>query len=80
MKALVTLEDFSVASSKEDDTVFKLKDSFHYYKENPLQKSAFKFEEWQPEEVCIISYTSGTSGFTKGVLIPERSLVSNIVL
>ena len=33
----------------------------------------------EPDETCILSYTSGTSGFTKGVMIPERSLVSNIV-
>jgi long-chain acyl-CoA synthetase len=35
--------------------------------------------EWGTEESCVISYTSGTSGFTKGVLIPARSLASNIV-
>ncbi|NQU52347.1 MAG: AMP-binding protein, partial [Bacteroidetes bacterium] len=54
-------------------------DSFEYYKKNQLTKNGFVFEEWEPEEMCVISYTSGTSGFTKGVMIPERSLVSNII-
>ena len=32
----------------------------------------------QPDELALISYTSGTSGFSKGVMIPYRALVSNI--
>jgi long-chain acyl-CoA synthetase len=39
----------------------------------------FELDEFEPEDLCIISYTSGTSGFTKGVMIPARSLLSNIV-
>lgn len=31
-----------------------------------------------PEELAVINYTSGTSGFSKGVMIPFRALVSNI--
>ena len=32
----------------------------------------------QPESLALISYTSGTSGFSKGVMIPYRALLSNI--
>ena len=31
-----------------------------------------------PEELALISYTSGTSGFSKGVMLPYRSLWNNI--
>ena len=31
-----------------------------------------------PEELALISYTSGTSGFSKGVMIPYRALLSNV--
>ena len=31
-----------------------------------------------PDSLALISYTSGTSGFSKGVMIPYRALVSNI--
>jgi len=31
-----------------------------------------------PEDLAIINYTSGTSGFSKGVMLPYRSLMSNI--
>lgn len=79
LQALVVLENFSLHKAKDVNIQYKLNDAFKYYKENKLEKSAFAFEEWQKEDMCIISYTSGTSGFTKGVMIPERSLVSNII-
>ena len=31
-----------------------------------------------PDELAIINYTSGTSGFSKGVMLPYRSLCSNL--
>jgi long-chain acyl-CoA synthetase len=77
--AILNLDDFSLHSAKDEHVRFKLDDAFQYYKENKLEKDNFRFEEWEREETCIISYTSGTSGFTKGVMIPERSLVSNII-
>ncbi|HUX54956.1 MAG TPA: AMP-binding protein [Williamwhitmania sp.] len=33
----------------------------------------------EPEELAIINYTSGTSGFSKGVMLPYRSLISNLL-
>lgn len=32
----------------------------------------------QPDEVCVINYTSGSTGMSKGVMVPYRSLWSNI--
>lgn len=37
----------------------------------------FRHEE-SPEELAIINYTSGTTGFSKGVMIPYRALWSNL--
>ena len=36
------------------------------------------YYEDSPEDVAIINYTSGTSGFSKGVVLPYRSLWSNL--
>jgi long-chain acyl-CoA synthetase len=77
--AVLILEDFSLHKAKDENFQYKIKDSFQYYEQNPLKKTGFSFTEWKSDETCILSYTSGTSGFTKGVMIPERSLVSNIV-
>lgn len=79
LQAIIVLEDFSIYSAKDENIKYKLADGFQYYKENKLTPKGFVFEEWEREDMCVISYTSGTSGFTKGVMIPERSLVSNII-
>lgn len=36
------------------------------------------FYRGKPDELAIINYTSGTSGFSKGVMLPQRSFWSNI--
>ena len=79
VEVVLVLEDFSLHAARGEDMQYKLADSFEYYQNNKLTKRGFQFEEWDREDACIISYTSGTSGFTKGVMIPERSLVSNII-
>ena len=32
----------------------------------------------QPEELCMLNYTSGTTGFSKGVMLPYRALWGNV--
>lgn len=36
------------------------------------------YHEQDPEELAIINYTSGTTGFSKGVMIPYRAMWSNL--
>ena len=36
------------------------------------------YKEEDPEQLCIINYTSGTTGFSKGVMIPYRAMWSNL--
>ena len=38
------------------------------------------YYEDSPDELAIINYTSGTSGFSKGVMLPYRSILTNIRL
>lgn len=79
LKGVVALEDFSLHVAKDENLAYKLADGFQYYKENVVSKSSFHFSDWKGEDLCMISYTSGTSGFTKGVMIPARSLHSNLI-
>ena len=39
---------------------------------------SINYYEDQAEELAIINYTSGTSGFSKGVMIPFRAIASNL--
>lgn len=44
-----------------------------------VNPEVFQLEETDQDDLCVISYTSGTSGFTKGVMLPVRSILSNII-
>lgn len=37
-----------------------------------------KFSDIDNEKMAVLSYTSGTTGFSKGVMIPHRSLAANV--
>jgi long-chain acyl-CoA synthetase len=44
-----------------------------------LKKSDVKYFNENPEDVALISYTSGSTGHSKGVMLPYRSLWSNVI-
>mgnify|MGYP000656263258 FL=1 len=43
-----------------------------------FRKEHVAYYEDQSEELAMINYTSGTTGFSKGVMLPYRALWSNI--
>ena len=45
---------------------------------NNFEPGDLNYYEDSAEELAIINYTSGTSGFSKGVMIPYRAIYSNI--
>ena len=45
---------------------------------NVFTPDALDYYMDSPEELAIINYTSGTSGFSKGVMIPYRAILSNL--
>lgn len=55
-----------------------LNESFGKKYPNNFTKEDLNYYEDSPEELAIINYTSGTSGFSKGVMIPYRAIRSNI--
>ena len=76
---IISLTDFSALSfqrQEEKDRWTKCFSLEHAGKSSPEN---FELDEYQEEDLSIISYTSGTSGFTKGVMIPARGLLSNII-
>ncbi len=38
-----------------------------------------RFEEFSQDDIAVISYTSGTTGFSKGVVLQHKSLYGNIL-
>ncbi|MCR5760333.1 MAG: AMP-binding protein [Bacteroidales bacterium] len=43
-----------------------------------LQPEDLDYYEDSPDELALINYTSGTSGFSKGVMLPYRALYANM--
>ena len=55
-----------------------LNEDFGHRYPNNFEPGDLNYYEDSSEELAIINYTSGTSGFSKGVMIPYRALYSNI--
>ncbi len=55
-----------------------LNEEFGHRFPNNFEPEDLNYYQDSAEELAIINYTSGTSGFSKGVMIPYRALYSNI--
>ena len=55
-----------------------LNEEFGHRYPNNFEPGDLNYYEDSAEELAIINYTSGTSGFSKGVMLPYRALYSNI--
>ena len=78
IKGVVSLTDFSALSFKTPEEKDLWEKCYSAEYAGPSTPDTFELAEYDREDLTIISYTSGTSGFTKGVMIPSRSLLSNL--
>ena len=76
---VVSLTDFSALSFNDQSEKDKWSRCFTPEFAGKSSPENFELDEFQDDDLSVISYTSGTSGFTKGVMIPARSLLSNII-
>lgn len=76
---VVSLNDFSALSFKNQEEKVRWGSCFSPEHAGISNPENFELDDYNNEDLSIISYTSGTSGFTKGVMIPAHSLLSNIV-
>lgn len=83
LEAIILINDFSLVSSKREqitETRERLNEMFgkKYPKSFGPDDICYHQEE-SGDELAMINYTSGTSGFSKGVMIPYRALLSNVL-
>jgi long-chain acyl-CoA synthetase len=80
IKSVISLDNFEMIMSRSEkfaETYKNLDDQFR--KTFPeFGPADIKFSEVDNEQLAVISYTSGTTGFSKGVMVPHRSLAANI--
>lgn len=81
LEGVIYIPDYSLVSSRSESLTYAREhlnqifckkflkyfhtEHIHYYKD-------------EPEELALINYTSGTTGFSKGVMLPYRTLTCNI--
>ena len=79
VKGVVSLTDFSALSFHSPEEKELWGKCITVEHAGQAEPDNFELTEYAGEDLSILSYTSGTSGFSKGVMIPARSLLSNIV-
>ena len=75
------LPDFSLTTSRSEQLTYArehLNELFGHKYPKFFRKEHVSYYQDQPEEVALINYTSGTTGFSKGVVLPYRALWSNL--
>ncbi len=77
---VISIDDFSMIKAKNSDLKRKyLALDEKYQNEYPVLKPEdIKFSDVTNEKLAVISYTGGTTGFSKGVMLSHNSLAANI--
>lgn len=77
---VISLEDFSMIASGNQI----IKNAFDSLEEkfakaySEIKKEDIKFSDISNDKLAVISYTGGTTGFSKGVMISHNSLAANV--
>ena len=81
LHAIIQVNTFKLLYAK-DEKIVEAREHLNelFGKKYPMAftKDALDYYEDSAEELAVINYTSGTSGFSKGVMIPYRAILSNL--
>ena len=82
LEGIIYIPDYSLVLSRTDKLTYArehLNEMFgHKYPKFFRKEHIHYYIDENPEELVLINYTSGTTGFSKGVMIPYRALWSNV--
>lgn len=81
LEGIIYLPDYSLVISRTDKLTYArehLNELFgKKYPKYFRKEHVSYYKEQSPDELALINYTSGTTGFSKGVMVPYRALWSN---
>jgi long-chain acyl-CoA synthetase len=81
LEGIISNTDYSLIVSRTDKLTYAREHLNELYgKKFPKyfrKEHVSYYHEQSPDELALINYTSGTTGFSKGVMIPYRALWSN---
>ncbi|MCK4992883.1 MAG: AMP-binding protein, partial [Bacteroidales bacterium] len=83
VKAILSMEDFDILSGKPSEK-FRMAceqsdEQFHKKYEGVFTREHIKYVKVDNSEIVQINYTSGTTGFSKGVVLSANSLAGNVI-
>jgi long-chain acyl-CoA synthetase len=81
LDGILSLEHFSALYCRKKHIASVLEKVNEHFSKNPpaeITNGKITFTSYPPEKLMAIVYTSGTTGFSKGVMLPQRSLTENI--
>ena len=81
LEGIINLPDFSLFVSRSEQLTYArehLNLMFGSKFPRAFRQEDVSYYQDQPEELALINYTSGTTGFSKGVMLPYRALWGNV--
>ena len=82
LEGIVQINDFSILVSRSEKLTYArehLNELFgHKYPKN-FRKEHINYYKENPDELLVLNYTSGTTSFSKGVMLPSKAIWSNIM-
>lgn len=81
LEGIASLTDFSALVSRNEKLTYAFKHRNAIYGQRypkNFRPEHICYRKDRPEELAIINYTSGTTGYSKGVMLPYRSIWSNV--
>ena len=78
IKGILSLNDFSLLCTSCDKLKKVLKIANEKSEKTPLNKLELNYANPKEDDIAVLSYTSGTSGFSKGVMLSYKCLHSNV--
>jgi len=80
LEAVILITDFSIPYAKDPHLLYvreHLNELFGKKYPKNFRPEHVNYHHDEPDELAMINYTSGTTGFSKGVMLPFRTLWSN---
>ena len=81
LEGIVQVNDFSVLVSRTEKLTYArehLNEMFGKKFPKNFRKEHINYHKDSPEELAVLNYTSGTTSYSKGVMLPYRALWSNM--
>ena len=82
LQGIINIPDNSIVVSRTDKLTYArehLNEIFgQRFPKNFRKEHIHYYKEQSPDELALINYTSGTTGFSKGVMLPYRAIWNNI--